>query len=273
MEVDRKKVVNLTESTCEGFVETRTVMRVVPDPLHPMASSKYLADPHGACWSRQNIPTASQLRTGMKQSFPSLPGVLALVSLMGVVFFLVTSAAPQWLRTDLDILRKENSFYLVGPYGGMVRAGYFALATALVTLGTGWYVTLTRSARSGAPLLLFAMGAVGLIVTALARTDPTPLPETREGFIHGLAATTAFLCGIVAMVMQAWRLRYDIPSRRYFPIAVWSAMACFAGMWLQIVPMPVPAGIKQKVLILAVAMWLIGAAILLFRRSQTAKRT
>jgi hypothetical membrane protein len=185
---------------------------------------------------------------------------LGTVALCGMLAFATICLAAQWLRPDLDWTRVPMSFYLIGPYGGLVRGAYFLMAASLVLIGSGWYLALSRRSRSAAPLLLFSIGAVSLCVTALQRTNTAGLPPTFEGYVHGVASQTAFLCTVTAMILQAMRLRRDPAWRHWFAPASGYAIACFAALWIQALWRELPRGSSQKFLMLAIVLWLIVAA-------------
>jgi hypothetical protein len=193
------------------------------------------------------------------------PRFTAAVAVAGMAVFLATGITAQCLRPDLDWVRVPNSFYLIGPWGDMVRAGYCAMALALILLGTDAYRALTPAARSAAPLLLFVTGGAALALTALAATDTWNHPPTLHGFVHGVAAQAAFLCTATAMLLQAWRLRHDARWRRWFRGAFAYAALCFALLWVQAFWRALPRGLSQKLLILLILGWLIAAAWRLLR--------
>ncbi|TAN01116.1 MAG: DUF998 domain-containing protein, partial [Rhodanobacteraceae bacterium] len=140
---------------------------------------------------------------------------LGVIALIGVATFAIACGAAQILRADYNVLGTPLSFYVLGPYGGMVKASYLLLAVGLVAFGIGWYHALARDARSAAPLLLFVLGAIALAVTAVEFTDVPGQPPTLHGFLHIVAAGTTFICVTVAMLLQSWRLRHDprLPAR------------------------------------------------------------
>lgn len=182
------------------------------------------------------------------------------LALAGMLAFLATGIAAQCLRADLDWVRVPNSFYLIGPWGGMVRAGYYAMALALALFGVGAYSALAPAARSAAPLLLFVTGGAALALTALATTDTWNHPPTLHGYVHGMAAQTAFLCTTTAMLLQAWRLRGDARWRRWFRPAFAYAALCFVLLWVQAFWRTLPRGLSQKALIVLILGWLVAAA-------------
>src|SRR5699024_4261459 len=106
-------------------------------------------------------------------------------------------------------------------------------AASLVVLGIGLYQSIAVPARSAAPLLLFVFSAAALCVTAVAETNTWAHPATFHGFIHGVAAKATFLCVTVAMVLQSRRMHLDAGWRRWARPALWAALACFAGLWVQ----------------------------------------
>ena len=194
-----------------------------------------------------------------------IPQRMGAVTLAAVVVFAATCTAAQCLRADLDWMQVPLSFYLIDDYGALVRAAYFVLAVGLAALGAGWYCAMSPGARSAAPLLLFAVAAVALCVTAVAHTNTAAQPSTWHGFVHGVAAQTTFLCTTVAMLLQGWRLRGDVRWRHRFVPAFAGAAACFAGLWVQALWRDVPRGLTQKLLIVMILAWLACAAWWLWR--------
>lgn len=182
------------------------------------------------------------------------------LALAGVLFFVLACIAAQLLRPDLDWLRAPLSFYLLGDYGWMLRTGYFALGTALMLLGLGYYRTLAHSARSGATLMLFCLAGVSLDVTAMAGSDTVAGRLSVEEAVHGIAASLAFLCVTTAMMLQAWRLRADARWQRRFATAFSLALLCFVAMWTHALWRDAPRGLSQKIVVALILLWLAMAA-------------
>ncbi|MGH8182978.1 MAG: DUF998 domain-containing protein [Rhodanobacteraceae bacterium] len=181
---------------------------------------------------------------------------VGLIALIGVSVFAITCGAAQFLRTDYNWLGMPLSFYVLGPYGRMVEAGYFVLAPGLVALGIGWYHALDRSARRAAPLLLFVLGAIALVVTAVEFTDMPERPHTLHGSIHVLAAAVTFFSVTIAMLLQSWRLRTDPRWRHRFRSAFTLAAITFVALWVYALERAIPRGIGEKVVIVLILAWL-----------------
>lgn len=173
----------------------------------------------------------------------------------------------QFLRTDLDWTAAPLSYYLTGAYGGWVQTVYVLLAISLAALGIGFYRDLSSSARSAAPLVLFVIGAVALVVTALSESAKARGDASLWLFIHLAAAETTFLCVTVAMLLQSWRLRYDARWRSCFAPAFGVAVAAFAALWIYSLLRFLPRGLMQKSVIVLILAWLGWASVHVWRKA------
>jgi len=181
---------------------------------------------------------------------------LAAIALAGVAAFALAAVAVHLLRPELDGVDAQMSVYLVGPWGALLQAGYAALAAGILALAVGLYRVPPAAARSVAPLLLFAIAAPSLVVTALA---PMRFPGEAlrlVHLVHGTSAQAAFLCTTAAMVLQAWRLRAAPAWRRVAPVLLGWALASFAGVWVLALVRELPRGLSQKVLVAMIVGWL-----------------
>jgi hypothetical protein len=182
------------------------------------------------------------------------------VALVGLLLFIVVAVVVQCLRTDLDWMNAPISFYLLGTHGHWLQAAYVVLAVALVSLGAGYYVALRDGPRSVAPILLFTCAGIGLCVTALEHSNLPGHAPTLDGFVHGTAAQTAFLCVTVAMLLQSWWLRYHARWRARFPLAFTWALLCFTAIWVDALWRGMPRGLEQRLVIVLIVAWLVVAA-------------
>lgn len=178
------------------------------------------------------------------------------IALAGVALFALACVAWQFLRPDLDWVAAPMSFYLLGPNGWGLQMAYVALALAMLALAVGYYLHLPRDARSAAPGLLFAVGAMALMVTALARSNVPHAAPTLEGWVHGTAANTAFLTVTTAMLLQSWWMRGLRGPTRRWKVALGLASVCFAALWLHVLWRDLPRGAGQKALIALIVVWL-----------------
>ena len=186
---------------------------------------------------------------------PALAGVLAVVA---AEFFLATAVVLQYLRVDHDWVTTPLSFYLIGPHSGWLIAAYFALAVALVMVGLGFHLDMPPQRRSRWAPWLFGVSALCLCIVALAHTDlPGAARFTPVGLLHNSAAILAFLSASLAMLLQAWWLRYDARWRGRQRPALFLAALIFAALWVYTLLPSLPRGAMQKSVILLIVLWLL----------------
>lgn len=180
---------------------------------------------------------------------------LGRLALVGVLYFFLVSALVQFLRPDYSVMGTPLSFYLLGPYGGWLHGAFYVLAAAILLLAIGCYIGSEPQARTAATLVLFALGAAGVAVTAIFPTDTTAT-LTRHGAIHVIAAAVAFLATSAAMLIQSWRFRRDPRWRRRFRNAMELAVFEFIVLWYYAL-MHYPArGFMEKLTIGLILLWL-----------------
>ncbi len=177
------------------------------------------------------------------------------LAFLGVLYFFLISALVQFLRPDYSFMGTPLSFYLLGPYNGWLHAGFYALAAAIVMLAIGCYFGSERQARTAATLVLFILGALGVVVTAISPTD-TNANLTLHGAIHIAAAALAFLTTSVAMLIQSWRFRQDARWRPHFRPAIQLAVFEFIVLWFYALVHSPARGFMEKFTILLILAWL-----------------
>jgi hypothetical protein len=191
----------------------------------------------------------------------------ALLSACSVAVFACVCAAVQFLRGDLDWIDAPLSYYLVGPFGAVVMEAYLALSVGLVTLGLGFRCALEASARSAAPLALFAVAGLALALTALSEPAKAHGNAMEWELVHRLAAMTTFLCVTVAMMLQSYWMRFDTNWRDHFVFAFVLAAAAFIVLWIYALVHSLPHGLAQKAVIALIVAWLGWASLTLWRRT------
>lgn len=188
-------------------------------------------------------------------------------AVIGVLFFLAVAVLLQFLRTDYLWIKTPLSFYLLGPWNGWLHAGFFALAVAIALIAAGLYLDSPSGARSAATLLLFGVGAAGVVLTALAPTD-VGSHLTLHGALHLIGAALAFLFTSTGMLLQSWYFRRHPRWRAIFPGALTLALIEYLWLWFYALVRTPVNGLVQKITILLILAWLLGAARRLARRAE-----
>src|SRR5829696_6605534 len=144
---------------------------------------------------------------------------LALVGLIGTVFFIVALTAMHFLRPD-DIVRYGTNigFYSVGPYGSIFVAAFVALGLAGLALALGLRraVAPSRSLRAGS--VLIGLFGIGWIVGGIFRDAPDvaslePILQEKispaSTMVHGLGAFGGLFLLMAGMLILSRAFKRD----------------------------------------------------------------
>lgn len=207
-----------------------------------------------------SLPVASQ--SPQAPAWTTAAGVLA--ALTGGAFLLLVLGL-QFAPGDLSWTRAQLSLYLHGPYGLWLRTAYCLLALAIAALALALQASLAPAARSRTILLLFWSGGLGLAMVAVGDSYLPEQAPALAPFVHLLAAQTAFVCVIVAVLLQSWRFRGDPRWQRHHSSAWWLGWLAFAVLFAHAVLRLGPRGAGQKAAIVLIVAWLVLAGLRLAR--------
>ncbi len=177
----------------------------------------------------------------------------------GVLFYFLVAAVLQFLRPDYSFIGTPLSFYLLGPYNGWLHTAFYVLAVAIALLAVGCYLVSVPQARSAATLVLFMLGAAGVVVTAVSPTD-TNDHLTLHGAIHILAAALAFIATSCGMLVQSWRFRQDPVWRKRLRPALQLAVFEFLVLLVYALAHIPASGFMEKLTIVLILLWLAQSA-------------
>ncbi|MGH8320725.1 MAG: DUF998 domain-containing protein [Gammaproteobacteria bacterium] len=177
------------------------------------------------------------------------------MALLGVLNFFLVSVTLQFLRLNYSLIGTPLSFYLLGPYGVWLHIAFYTLAVAIVMIAVGCYLGSVRQARTATTLVLFILGALGVVITAVSPTD-TNANLTLHGVIHIAAAALAFLATSVAMLIQSWHFRLDPVWRKHFRPTMELAVFEFIVLWFYALAHIPARGFMEKLTILLILIWL-----------------
>ena len=160
--------------------------------------------------SSQSVPGASTTRWAAR---------LALVGIVGTVFFIVALTAMHFLRPD-DIVRYGGNigFYSVGPYGSIFVAAFIALGLAGLALAFGLRLAVARSRSLRAGSVLIGLFGIGWILGGIFRDAPdvASLEPVVQGKIssvsmtvHGLGAFGGLFLLMAGMLVLSRAFKRD----------------------------------------------------------------
>jgi hypothetical protein len=163
---------------------------------------------------------------------------LATFAVAGMVFYLVSGLALQFLRPDYSIVETAMSAYAVGQYGFVETIAFAFDGLAILALSAGLLMSVSAAGRSRAGLILLGLAGAGRILEALFPTDVPPgaVPRTPAGVVHIVVAFAVFVLVVVAALLISRRLGKDPGWQAYrrpaMPLA-WASSATLGLFLLQ----------------------------------------
>ena len=197
-------------------------------------------------------------------------------SLIAVVLVAICFAAMVLLhvvRTDLDPVRQVMSEYANGRFGYLMTAAFYAIGLSSVVLALRLGRAVVHRPLTVVVRVLLALGGVGLVLAGIFEVERPAVPDTIEEVIHSDATLTAFSLIITAMLAFAAVCRRDPRWVDFRGIALGLAVvAAMAGAFSPFAGQTPVNGIAQRLLGLAVVLWLVLTALHMrlggFRRSR-----
>jgi uncharacterized membrane protein len=167
---------------------------------------------------------AAVQRGGSSQSVPGASTTnwaarLALVGIIGTVFFIVAFITMHFLRPD-DIVRYGTNigFYSVGPYGSIFVAAFVALGLAGLALALGLRRAVAPSRTLQVGSVLIGLFGIGWIVGGVFRDAPDlaslePVLQEKitpaSTMIHGLGAFGGLFLLMAGMLVLSRAFKRD----------------------------------------------------------------
>src|SRR5215216_3254464 len=126
-----------------------------------------------------------------RMNMSRLTMVLALLTIVGIVDFLLNVAVLHFLRFDVNPMLEPMSNCAVGPYGFLFTAADIGLGLAALALTFGLYLSITPPGRSYVGLLLLGLYGVSVLLSGIFPIDVGG-EATTFGTIHNIGGNIAF---------------------------------------------------------------------------------
>lgn len=123
---------------------------------------------------------------------------LALLSFIGVLFYVAIDVTLFFLRPDLPILTHAESDYGNGPWSWLMDINFLLRCALSLAAVLALWSALPRGLFNRIGLVLLGAWAVGSGILAFFSDDLEGALPTVHGEIHLLVATIAFLCCLLA---------------------------------------------------------------------------
>jgi hypothetical membrane protein len=180
----------------------------------------------------------------------------AYLMLLAVIAFAGVCTATQFWRTDLGWIDTPLSAYLYGPGGLYVRAVYYLMAAALLSLAWAGYVATAPVQRTLLASILFAAAGLALPIVAISELFRGTPYEALAHETHQVSAAATFLWLSFGMLLLSSRWRRDPRMKKgSLPGVVLAWLTTFV-LWFQVLVPGLPQGLPEKLAIGLILLWL-----------------
>jgi hypothetical membrane protein len=211
----------------------------------------------------------SQERSRMTMSGVTM--VLALLTIVGIVDFLLNFTALHFLRPDVNPVLEPMSNYAVGPYGFLFIAADIGLSLAALALAFGLYLGIAPRGRSYVGLFLLALFGVSVLLAGIFPIDVGG-EATTFGIIHNIVGNISFFGFPIAVILLSLGMGKDERWRTFRRPALALSMVVVLTVILTIVGsnLGIGYGVNQRIANVAALVWMLAVALRLRSLAQDA---
>lgn len=160
--------------------------------------------------SMTNLAISRKLRRTFRNHLALLTAGLALLAVVGVLYFYAAVAAAEALRPMYDPVQRTISELAVGRYDYLQISAFVVLGLSLVALSAGLSQRLRHTILSRLGIALVGVGGLASLLAAAFPTDLRGAAiATVAGQVHATTAGAGYACLITAMLLLSLHFRGD----------------------------------------------------------------
>jgi hypothetical protein len=188
--------------------------------------------------------------------------VLALITIVGIVDFLLNFTALHFLRPDVNPALEPISNYAVGPYGFLFIAADIGLSLAALALAFGLYLGIAPPGRSYLGIFLLALYGVSVLLAGIFPIDFGG-EATMFGTIHNIVGNISFFGFPIAVILLSLGMGKDERWRAFRRPALALSMMVVLTVILTIVGsnLGIGYGVTQRIANVAALVWMLAVAL------------
>jgi len=188
--------------------------------------------------------------------------VLALITIVGIVDFLLNFTALHFLRPDVNPVLEPISNYAVGPYGFLFIAADIGLSLAALALAFGLYLGIAPPGRSYLGIFLLALYGVSVLLAGIFPIDVGG-EATMFGTIHNIVGNISFFGFPIAVILLSLGMGKDERWRAFRRPALALSMMVVLTVILTIVGsnLGIGYGVTQRIANVAALVWMLAVAL------------
>src|SRR5579863_11876 len=190
---------------------------------------------------------------------------LALVTIIGIVVYVVIDVIAQLLPPHYNAISQAESGLAVGPYGFLMTINFVIRGLLSLALLIALTRATTKEGRSQFGLVLLGVWAIGAFLLALFPTDLAGQKPTLHGLIHLLVAFIAFVCVAIGELLLSLRFAADERWQAVRNLTVTIAFATLIALFLlffgTIAGLNGIGGLLERVFLGLALLWLLVVAV------------
>jgi hypothetical membrane protein len=188
--------------------------------------------------------------------------VLALLTIVGIVIYLLNIATLHLLRPDVNPVLEPMSNYAVGPYGFLFTAADIGSSLAAFALILGLYLGIAPPGRSYVGLFLLGLYGVSELLAGIFPIDVGG-EATTVGTIHNIVGNISFFGFPIAVILLSLGMGKDERWRSFRRPALALSMVVVLTVILTIVGfnLGIGFGVTQRIANVAALVWMLAVAL------------
>jgi len=185
------------------------------------------------------------------------------VAIACLVYFIAALITLHILRPDYAPRSHFISDYAVGEFGWIMTTAFLALSGACCALAAGMALDGPKSISARTGVVLFFVATLGLILTAIYKTDLPGGPYTRSGDIHEIT----FRVNTLSLILGSFLLSLSFAVSERWRSFRWPALSIFALIVIAVVIQVktlhknAPYGWANRFFVAVMISWLLATAL------------
>jgi hypothetical membrane protein len=188
--------------------------------------------------------------------------ILALLTIVGIVDFLLNFTALHFLRPDVNPVLEPMSNYAVGPYGSLFIAADIGLGLAALALTCGLYLSIAPLGRTYVGLFFLGLYGTSVLLAGIFPIDVGG-EATAFGTIHNIVGNISFVGFPIAVILLSLGMGKDKRWRSFRRPAFALSMVVVLTVILTIVDsnLGMGYGVTQRIANVAALVWMLMVAL------------
>lgn len=185
-------------------------------------------------------------------------GITALAGVVGPVVLVVAGGIASFSHPGYNLFRDSISSLALTPLGWIQTIGFLAIGLLVEIFVAGLLFNIRQRWGFTPAIGLLVCVGFGLLLLGAFRVDPVGAPQTIEGMIHSVTATTVFWLFPVAILLLVPSLRND---PQWKALLIYTVVAGALALALGIARLCLPAqlswfGLYERILVANTIIWI-----------------